>query len=158
LGHPPPVLASPSNCVDGVAREDRPPEGRSRSKTFDRKADAERFLISVAHSKLTGGHIDPTAGKVTFKSYAERWRLVRGIIDRFGERPSPMSVGRPLSHWVYRTVTAIASSATSLHHFSSGTRLGQGGPRAVGAFLGAHDPGYLLTPLARFRRLHPGGG
>jgi integrase len=37
--------------------------------------DADRFLTSVAHSKLTGSYVDPTAGKVTFKTYAERWRL-----------------------------------------------------------------------------------
>ncbi len=52
----------------------RTPEDRSRSKTFDRKIDADRFLTSVEHSKLTGGYVDPSAGKVTFKTYAERWR------------------------------------------------------------------------------------
>ena len=52
----------------------RNPEGRDRSRSFDRRIDAEKFLTSIEHSKLTGSYIDPSAGKVTFKSYAERWR------------------------------------------------------------------------------------
>lgn len=52
----------------------RNPEGRDRSRNFDRKIDADRFLTSVEHSKQTGSYIDPSAGKVTFKSYAEHWR------------------------------------------------------------------------------------
>jgi integrase len=52
----------------------RNPEGRDRSRNFDRKIDADRFLVSVEHSKQTGSYIDPSAGKITFKSYAENWR------------------------------------------------------------------------------------
>lgn len=52
----------------------RTPEGQSRCLTFDRKLDAERHLTSVQHSMLTGAYVDPAAGKVTFKSYAEDWR------------------------------------------------------------------------------------
>jgi integrase len=40
---------------------------------FDRKLDAERWLTTVEHQKLTGGYVDPGAGKVTFRSYAEQW-------------------------------------------------------------------------------------
>jgi integrase len=40
---------------------------------FDRKLDAERWLTTVEHQKLTGGYVDPRAGKVTFRSYAEQW-------------------------------------------------------------------------------------
>ena len=53
----------------------RNPEGRDRSQNFGRKIDAERFLVSVEHSKQTGSYIDPSAGKITFKSYAEKWRV-----------------------------------------------------------------------------------
>ena len=40
---------------------------------FDRKLDAQRHLASVEHAKLTGGYVDPAAGKVTFESYATEW-------------------------------------------------------------------------------------
>ncbi len=49
------------------------PDGRERSHTFARRTDAERFLTTVEASKLTGGYIDPRAGRVTFASFAASW-------------------------------------------------------------------------------------
>ena len=51
----------------------RDPSGRERSKTFPRRSDAERFLTSIEHSKLVGGYIDPSAGRVTFARFSARW-------------------------------------------------------------------------------------
>ncbi len=55
----------------------RSPDGREHSRTFARKAEAERFLTSIEHSKLTGGYVDPAAGRTTFRAYAEEWRAVQ---------------------------------------------------------------------------------
>jgi len=55
----------------------RGPDGRERTKTFDRKVDATAWLTSVEHSKLSGAYVDPSAGKVTFRDYAEQWRAVQ---------------------------------------------------------------------------------
>ena len=55
----------------------RAPDGQERSKTFTRRVDAERFLTSVEHQKLVGGYVDPAAGRVTFRSYAEQWRTAQ---------------------------------------------------------------------------------
>lgn len=52
----------------------RDPSGRQRSKTFKRRIDADRFLTSIESAKLTGGYVDPKAGRVTFREYAEDWR------------------------------------------------------------------------------------
>lgn len=52
----------------------RDPSGREKSKSFERKIDADRFLLSIESAKLQGGYVDPRAGKVTFESYAEGWR------------------------------------------------------------------------------------
>lgn len=52
----------------------RTPDGRSRGKVFDRKIDAERFLTSIEHTKLTGEYVDPSAGRITLRTYAEAWR------------------------------------------------------------------------------------
>jgi len=52
----------------------RAPDGASRSRTFARKVDAERFLTSVEHSKLADVYVDPGAGRITFEGYAETWR------------------------------------------------------------------------------------
>lgn len=55
----------------------RTPDGRARSRTFDKKVDAERFIIGIEHSKLMGGYVDPGAGKVSFRTFAEQWRSVQ---------------------------------------------------------------------------------
>jgi integrase len=49
------------------------PDGRERSKTFQRKVDAERFLAAVETDKLRGSYVDPRRGRVTFGSYAKEW-------------------------------------------------------------------------------------
>ena len=51
----------------------RDPSGRERSKSFARKMDAERFLVSVEDAKLRGAYVDPAAGRVPFAEWAERW-------------------------------------------------------------------------------------
>lgn len=49
----------------------RDPDGRERSRSFDRKLDAQRFLATVEADKLRGSYIDPNAGKVTLQAFAE---------------------------------------------------------------------------------------
>lgn len=51
------------------------PDGHERSKSFpDRqKRDAEAFLVQVESDKQRGTYIDPVAGKVLFRDYAEQW-------------------------------------------------------------------------------------
>jgi integrase len=44
---------------------------------FARKVDAERYVTSVEHSKMTGGYIDPAAGRVTLREWAEGWMASR---------------------------------------------------------------------------------
>lgn len=59
---------------DGWRARWRSPDGQSRSKQFARKIDAQRFLTSVENSKQVGGYVDPAAGRVRFRDYAEDWR------------------------------------------------------------------------------------
>jgi hypothetical protein len=81
----------------------RDPAGKEHAKHFARRVDAERFLTTVEHSKLTGGYVDPRAGRVTFGEYANKWRAVQvwrpsspaavetsfrqHVFPRFGTRP-----------------------------------------------------------------------
>lgn len=51
----------------------RDPAGEQRTKTFDRKVDAERFLTGVESSKLAGSYIDPGLSRLTVGEWAERW-------------------------------------------------------------------------------------
>lgn len=77
----------------------RSPDGMEHSRTFARKGEAERFLISIEHSKLTGAYVDPAAGRVTFRAYAEDWRRVQ--VNRPG---TAVSIETHLRLHVYPTL------------------------------------------------------
>jgi integrase len=51
----------------------RDPDGRQRAKTFRRKGDADRFAAVVEADKLRGAYVDPTAGRIQLRDYAEQW-------------------------------------------------------------------------------------
>lgn len=71
-------MASVKKRPDGRWRARyRDPSGKEHARHFDRRADAERWLTTVEHSKLTGAYIDPVAGRVTFRTFAEGWRQMQ---------------------------------------------------------------------------------
>jgi len=49
-------------------------DGRARSKSYERKVDAEAFLATAEADQLRGTFVDPREGRVTFRVYAEGWR------------------------------------------------------------------------------------
>jgi integrase len=78
------------------------PDGRQRSKAFARKADADRFLTEIEHSKIAGSYLDPDAGRVTLRSRVPLWlegltcdsttrhhiagRVNRHVLPRLGDK------------------------------------------------------------------------
>lgn len=48
----------------------RIPDGHERSRTFDRKGDAERFLVGVESDKLDHRWVDPRLGRTTLAAWA----------------------------------------------------------------------------------------
>jgi hypothetical protein len=84
----------------------RTPSGVERSKTFERRIDAQRWLANVETAKTRGDWVDPAIGRRTFESWVREWQptvvdlrpstldrdfgVVRGhLLPRFG--PLPMS-------------------------------------------------------------------
>jgi integrase len=51
----------------------RAPDGTQRNKSFTRKIEAERFLISVEHAKLTGEYIDAALSRLTVDEWSTNW-------------------------------------------------------------------------------------
>src|SRR4051794_24547968 len=49
------------------------PSGRDRSRTFDRKLDAEKFLERIGTDMQKGEWIDPKASKSRFEDWVEIW-------------------------------------------------------------------------------------
>jgi integrase len=68
-------MASIAKRPDGRWRARyRDASGREHSKHFVRKFDGQRWLDEVTAAVVTGQYVDPRAGKVTFRAYAEQWR------------------------------------------------------------------------------------
>ena len=68
--------------VGGEPRYDvayREPDGRQRKRTFRRRIEADRFASTVAADVLRGTYLDPDAGRITFKRYAEEWLRARTV-------------------------------------------------------------------------------
>jgi integrase len=82
----------------------RDPAGRERSKSFARKADAERWLAEVEHAKTRGLWTDPRLGRIRFADWLTAWwatttnlrpttrardetLLRRHALPRFGQLP-----------------------------------------------------------------------
>jgi integrase len=51
----------------------RDPDGRERTRTFERKLDAQRWLDEVTTDLVTGRYVSPDAGRVTFETFAGEW-------------------------------------------------------------------------------------
>ena len=90
--------------------------GREHAKHFTRKLDAQRWIDEVTTSIVIGQYVDPRAGKITFKEYAEQWRAaqvhrptseayVEGVLRRhvypiFGDRPIGSVLPSEVQAWV----------------------------------------------------------
>jgi hypothetical protein len=51
--------------------------GAQRKRAFDRRADAERFLVEVGADLARGAYVDARAGRTTVREYGERWRAAQ---------------------------------------------------------------------------------
>lgn len=51
----------------------RGPDGRERTKTFRVKVDAQKWLATNGADLARGTWVDPKAGEVTFRAFAEDW-------------------------------------------------------------------------------------
>ncbi len=77
--------------------------GREHARHFGRKVDAQRWLDEVTATVVTGQYVDPRAGRVTFREFAELWRL-SGIHGA----PTQERVQRSLRLHVYPAIGDLA--------------------------------------------------
>lgn len=90
--------------------------GREHAKHFVRRLDAQRWLDEVTTSIVTGQYVDPRAGQITFREYAEQWRAIqvhrptsaahvesmlrRHTYPVFGDRPIGSILPSEIQAWV----------------------------------------------------------
>jgi integrase len=100
--------------------------GKEHSRHFKRKIDAQRWLDEVTASIVTGQYVDPNAGKILFRDYAEPWRAaqvhrpssqahVEGMLRRhaypfFGARQIASILPSEIQAWVTRLSTGDAAT------------------------------------------------
>ena len=71
-------MASIARRPDGTFRPRfRDASGKEHARHFKRKVDAQRWLDEMTAAMVTGQYVDPSAGLVTFREYAERWRATQ---------------------------------------------------------------------------------
>jgi integrase len=51
--------------------------GKEHAQHFTSKDDGQKWLDRVTASIVTGTYVDPSAGKTTFREYAENWRAIQ---------------------------------------------------------------------------------
>ncbi|SHF97976.1 tyrosine-type recombinase/integrase [Geodermatophilus nigrescens] len=51
--------------------------GREHARHFKRKVDAQRWLDEMTAAMVTGQYVDPAAGRLTVREYAEQWRAAQ---------------------------------------------------------------------------------
>lgn len=72
------------------------PDGNHRSKQFARQKDAKDHAADVNKDLRRGSYIDPDAGNITFKAYAEQWRS-----NQLHRENTESRVRNDLEHHIY---------------------------------------------------------
>ena len=93
------------------------PAGRERSKSFTRRADAQKYLTEIEAAKLKGTWVDPKHGRTRFRDWHAEWwgsvvnlrpstrlrdeiYLRRHVVPRFGDMPLDAIHQREVRAWV----------------------------------------------------------
>src|SRR5204863_6369538 len=75
-----PTVASIKKRADGTYRARyRDDAGKEHAKHCARLTDAQKWLDEKTASLVRGDYIDPKAGRVTFKEYADDWIKTKSV-------------------------------------------------------------------------------
>jgi integrase len=108
-------MASIAKRPDGRYRARyRDETGRELARHFDRKTDAQRWLDEVTATMVRGEYVDPRAGRVTFKTYAEDWRK-----SQVHRPTSALTIGSTLNKHAYPTLGGKPLSAIKPSHIQA---------------------------------------
>jgi hypothetical protein len=71
----------------------RGPDGKERSRTFAKRADAERWLATSSADLIRGEWTDPKLGRMTFAEWVARWE--KALV---GIRPTTRALNLHVAH------------------------------------------------------------
>lgn len=100
----------------------RGPDGRARSKTFDRKSDALAFLNATGADIRRGAWVDPALSRMSFQAWVENWKVTTvhlrdstlhihqrelpALLDRFGATPLASITAIDVRAWMAEQLAA----------------------------------------------------
>lgn len=88
----------------------RDPDGNERSKSFRRKGDADRFATLTEADKLRGTYVDPSAGRISLRAFAEQW-LAAQTFDESTRIATELRIRLHITpHLGHRPIAAIKPS------------------------------------------------
>ncbi|MBH5131179.1 site-specific integrase [Streptomyces sp. NPDC005395] len=139
------------------------PDGSEKSKSFPdrKKREAERWLTNIEADMSRGHYIDPTAGKITFRKYAEDWLASQttdpatrvAVESRLRLHVFPYLGGRPLASFQPSHIRSWARALEDTGAASSYRRVIFGNVSAV--LSAAVDDGYLARNPCRAGSVRP---
>ena len=114
------------------ARYRRAAGGAQKTRTFTRKGEEQQWLNEVTASIVTSQYVDPKAGRVTVREYAEKWRAgqvhregtavqVEGILRRhvypvLGKRPLVSVLPSDVQALVKRLSLTLSPATVGVAH------------------------------------------
>src|SRR5215204_219963 len=104
------------------------PSGPEQTKTFARKADAERYLVDVQHRLLTGTYAPPQLGRTPFPDVAARY-LARSTWRPRTRQSAEERLRYAIAHFADRPIASIRKG--DVHSFVSGLDLAPSTIRVV---------------------------
>ncbi|MGY5630272.1 tyrosine-type recombinase/integrase [Streptomyces sp. UC1A3] len=139
------------------------PDGTEKSKSFPdrKKREAERWLANIEADMSRGHYIDPTAGKITFRKYAEDWLATQttdpatrvAVESRLRLHAFPHLGSRPLASFQPSHIRSWARLLEDTGAASSYRRVIFGNVSAV--LSAAVDDGYLARNPCRAGSVRP---
>jgi integrase len=99
------------------------PGGRERSRSFKRRADAEKYMVDVAADVQRGTYTDPASGKITLRRYGEGW-----LAAQTSDQATRDNAERRLRLHVYpvlgdKTLGQLAGSPSTVQAWVRGLKL-----------------------------------
>jgi integrase len=107
------------------------PDGREHGKSFDRRVDADRFKTQVEADVLRGTYLDPDAGKVTLRRYAEGWAKGWHADSARGEKLRGHLANHIIPGLGGHTLAQLAARPSIIQQWLNGLPLAEGAANQV---------------------------
>jgi len=136
------------------------PDGRERNRSFDRKVDAERFRSQVEADVLRGTYLDPDAGKISLRRYADGWAKGWHADSTRGEKVRSHLANHIIPGLGGHTLAQLAARPSIIQQWLSGLKLGAGAAQQVlitlsSVLSAAADDGLILRNPCKAGSVRP---